>query len=160
MSTKSESDEEPMVTGGKHPRDMKEEYSNVYLSCYEDPHQLPYSGSEEEKEEEDLIDDIDAVLAEGGQPEAQSSNLEEYDHGEELQYEHEADQLKKRRVYLEQCLDEAPDLAAFFREFPEYDELMQAKYCRAYANMLAAKSKKNQMRIRTGAPYVRYPRRK
>lgn len=60
---------------------------------------------------------------------------------------------KKRE--LPQLCDE-PDLGQYFAEFPYFDELMQAKYCRAFANMLAAKSERNKTRNRNGAPYVKY----
>lgn len=124
--------------GGKPMTRMDPDFSHVYLDCYENEKDLEFS--DEEEDNCPSLERSDAMMDAGDIDDAQ---VERYG------------QVSGKRPRLPQYCDE-PDLAAYFAEFEGFDELSQAKYCRAYANMLAAKSDKNKIRNRHGAPYVKY----
>lgn len=49
-------------------------------------------------------------------------------------------------LHCDEEFAEEPDLFEYFSSFDDFDELAQVKLCRAYANMLSAKSAKNRLR--------------
>lgn len=59
--------------------------------------------------------------------------------------------MKEPRKTRKRDVEEAeePDLGAFFALFENFSELDQVKYCRAYANMLSAKTPANRLRYST-----------